>query len=114
MPAGLHARWLGPLVDCALPYPAKEVALAITGILLVVYDGDDYDAALLAIGAATRVAVEDDMVNLRDLVFEVTQFITKAELRAESVLFEDPQNVGDIPAWAADRMAKANAGAAKR
>jgi hypothetical protein len=47
------------LVDCALAYPVKEVALAITGIFLVVYDGDDYDAALLAIDAATRVTVED-------------------------------------------------------
>jgi hypothetical protein len=69
---------------------------------LVVYDGDDYDAALLAIDAATRVTVEDETVNLRDLVFEVTQFITKAELHEESVLFQDPQNVGDIRAWAAN------------
>jgi len=68
----------------------------------VVYDGDDYDAALLAIDAATRVTVEDETVNLRDLVFEVTQFITKAELHEESVLFQDPQNVGDIRAWAAN------------
>ena len=97
-----HARWLGPLVDCALAYPVKEVALAITGILLVVYDGDDYDAALLAIDAVTRVTVEDETVNLRDLVFEVTQFITKAELHEESVLFQVPQNVGDIRAWAAN------------
>ena len=85
-----------------MAYPVKEVALAITGILLVVYDGDDYDAALLAIDAATRVTVEDETVNLRDLVFEVTQFITKAELHEESVLFQDPQNVGDIRAWAAN------------
>lgn len=69
---------------------------------MVVYDGDDYDAALLAIDAATRVTVEDETVNLRDLVFEVTQFITKAELHEESVLFQDPQNVGDIRAWAAN------------
>ena len=46
--------------------------------------------------------MEDETVNLRDLVFEVTQFITKAELHEESVLFQDPQNVGDIRAWAAN------------
>ena len=29
-------------------------------------------------------------------------FITKAELHEESVLFQDPKNVGDIRAWAAN------------
>jgi exosome complex RNA-binding protein Rrp42 (RNase PH superfamily) len=69
-----------------LAYPVKEVALAITGILLVIYDGNYYDAALLAINAATRATVEDETVNLRDLVFEVTQFITKAELKRNRCL----------------------------
>lgn len=97
-----QARWLLTLVDCAIAYPVKEVALAITGILLVVYDGGDYGVALLAIDAATIVTVEGEMMNLRALVFEVTQFITEVELHENSVLFQDPQNVDDIRAWAAN------------
>ena len=97
-----HDRWLVPLVDCVIAYPVKEVALATIVVLLQIYDGKECDAALLAIDTATMVTVEGEVVNLHELVSEITQFITEAELHEDSVLFQDPQNVEDIRVWAAN------------